>query len=71
MHQIANAQANRHPTNILTAIFLGADLPSLFIRHFTSKVEKLRVNITLYQATLTSTRVTGTNTITFSSFEIM
>ena len=45
LHQIVNALSNRHPPNILPTICPSADLPSIFIKHFTNKVEKLRANI--------------------------
>ena len=41
--------------------------PSIFIKHFTNKVEKLRANIASEH--VTSTLVTGTTAATFSSFE--
>ena len=45
----------------------SADLPSIFIKHFTNKAEKLRANIASEH--VTSTLVTGTTAATFSSFE--
>ena len=45
----------------------SADLPSILIKHFTNKVEKLRANIASDHAT--SALVTGTIAATFSSFE--
>ena len=47
LHQIVNTLSNRHPPKILPTIYLSADLPSIFIKHFTNKVEKLRANIAL------------------------
>ena len=51
----------------MPTIYPSADLPSIFIKHFTNNVEKLRANIASEHAT--STIVTGTTTATFSSFE--
>ena len=67
LYQIVNTLSNRHPPKILPAIYPSADLPSIFIKHFTNKVEKLRANIAAEH--VTSTLVTGTTTATFSSFE--
>ena len=65
--QIVNTLSNRHPPKILPTIYPSADLLSLFIKHFTNKVKKLRANIASVH--VTSTLVTGTTTATFSSFE--
>ena len=46
LHQIVNTLSNRHPPKILPTIYPSADLPSIFIKHFTNKVEKLRANFT-------------------------
>ena len=51
----------------MPTIYPSADLPSIFIKHFTNKVEKLRANIASEH--VTSTLVTGTTAATFSSFE--
>ena len=67
LHQIVNTLSNRHPPKILPAIYLSADFPSIFIKHFTNKAEKLRANIASEH--VTSTLVTGTTAATFSSFE--
>ena len=67
LHQIVNTLSNRHPPKILPTIYPSADLPSIFIKHFTNKVEKLRVNVAYEH--VTSTLVTGTTAATFSSFE--
>ena len=67
LHQIVNTLSNRHPPKILPTIYTSADLPSIFIKHFTNKVEKLRANIASEH--VTSTLVTGTTAATFSSFE--
>ena len=67
LHQIVNTLSNRHPPKILPTIYHSADLPSIFIKHFTNKVEKLRANIASEH--VTSTLVTGTTAATFSSFE--
>ena len=67
LQQIVNTLSNRHPPKILPTIYPSADLPSIFIKHFTNKVEKLRANIASEH--VTSTLVTGTTAATFSSFE--
>ena len=67
LHQIINTLSNRHPPKILPTIYPSADLPSIFIKHFTDKIEKLRANIASEH--VTSTLVTGTTAATFSSFE--
>ena len=69
LHQIVNALSNRHPPKILPAIYPSANLPSIFIKYFTNKVEKRRASIASEH--ITSTLVTGTTTATFSSFEKM
>ena len=67
LHQIINTLSNRHPPKILPTIYPSADLPSLFIKHITNKVEKLRDDIASEH--VASTLVTGTTTATFSSYE--
>ena len=67
LHQIVNTLSNRHPPKILPTIYPSADLPSIFIKHFTNKVEELRANIASEH--VTSTLVTGTTAAAFSSFE--
>ena len=67
LHQIVNTLSNRHQPKILPTIYPSADLPSIFIKHYANKVEKLRANITAEQAT--STLVTWTTAATLSSFE--
>ena len=67
LHQIVNILSKRHPPRILPTIYPSDDLPSIFIKHFTIKVEKLRSNIASEH--VTSTLVTGTTASTFSSFE--
>ena len=67
LHKIVNTLSNRHPPKILPTIYHRADLPSIFIKHFTNKVEKLRANIASEH--VTSTLVTGTTAATVSSFE--
>ena len=67
LHQIVNTLSNRHPRKILPKIYPSADLPSIFIYHFTNKVEKLRANIASEHAI--STLVTVTTAASFSSFE--
>ena len=66
LHQIVNILSNIHPPKILPTIYPSADLPSIFIKHFTNKVEKFRANIASEH--VTSTLVTGTTAATFSSF---
>ena len=51
----------------MPTIYPSADLPSIFIKHITYKLEKLRANIASEHVTLTL--VTGTTAATFSSFE--
>ena len=51
----------------MPTIYPSADLPSIFIKHFTNKVEKLRANIASEH--VITTLVTGTTAATFSSFE--
>ena len=67
LHQIVNTLSNRHPPKILPTIYPSADLPSIFIKHFTNKAETLRANIASEH--VTSTLVTGTTAATFYSFE--
>ena len=67
LHQIVNTLSNRHPPKILPTIYPIDDLPSIFIKHFTNKVEKLRANIASEH--VTSILDTGTTAATFSSFE--
>ena len=67
LHQIVNALSNRHPPKILPTIYPSADLPSIFIKHISNIVEKLRANIASEH--VTQTLVTGTTTAIFSSLE--
>ena len=67
LHQIVNTLSNRQPPEILPNIYPTADPPSIFIKHFTNKLEKLRANIAFEH--VTSTLVTGKTTATVSSFE--
>ena len=67
LHQIVNILSNRHPPNILPTIYPSADIPSIFIKHFTNKVEKFSSNIASEH--VISTLVTGTTAATFSSLE--
>ena len=41
LNQIVNTLSNRHPPKILPTIYHSADLPSIFIKHITNKVENL------------------------------
>ena len=66
LHQIVNTLSNRHLTNVLPTIYPSADLPSIFIKHFTNKVEKLRANIASEH--VTSTLATWTTIAYLSSF---
>ena len=67
LHQIVNTLSNRHPPKTNSTIYPSADHPSLFIKHFTNKVEKLRANIA--SEDVTSILDTGTTAATLSSFE--
>ena len=67
LHHVVNTLSNRHPQKILPTIYPSADLPSIFIRHFTNKVDKLRANIALEHVIFSL--VTGTTTATYYSFE--
>ena len=67
LHQVVNTLSNRHPPKRLPTIYPSADLPSIIIKHFTNKVEKLRANIASEH--VTSTLATWTTAATFSSFE--
>ena len=67
LYQIVNTLSNRHPHRILPTIYPSADLPSIFIKHYTNKVEKLRANTASEH--VTSTLLTWTTAATFSSFE--
>ena len=67
LDQIVNTLSNRHPPKILPTIYPSADLPSIFIKYFTNKEEKLRANIASEH--VASTLVTGTTAATFSLFE--
>ena len=67
LHQIVNTLSNGHPPKTLPTIYPSADLPSIFIKHITNKVEKLRASIASEH--IVSTLVTGTTAATFSSFE--
>ena len=67
LHPMVNTLTNRPPPIILPPIYPSAALPSLFIRHFTSKVEKHIVSIASEH--VTSTLVSGTTAATFSLFE--
>ena len=67
LHKIVNTLSNRHPPKILPTIYPSADLPNIFIKHPSNKVEKLRANIASEH--VTSTLVTGTTAATLSSFE--
>ena len=67
LRQIVNTLSNRHPSKIFPTISPIADLPSIFIKHITNIVEKLRTMIAFEH--ITSTLITGTTAATFSSFE--
>ena len=69
LQHIVNTRSNRHPPETLPTIYPSAELPSLFIRHFTNKVQKHRTNITSEPATSNTTLVTGTTAATSSLFE--
>ena len=67
LHQIVNKLSNRNPPKTLPTIYLSADLPSIFIKHITNKVDKPIANIASKH--VISTLVTGTTTAIYSSFE--
>ena len=67
LHQVVNTLSNRHPPMILPTNYPSADLPSIFIKHFTNKVERLIADIASEH--VASTLVSGTTTTTFSSNE--
>ena len=67
LHQIVNTLSNGHPPKALPTMYPCADIPSLLIRHFSNKVEKVRASIASEH--VTSTIVTGTTAATFYSFE--
>ena len=67
LHQIVNTLSNRYPPKIFPTIYPRADLPSIFIKDFTNKVEKLRASTASEH--VTSTLVTETTATTFSTFE--
>ena len=67
MHRKQQVIVEGESSKPYSADFGIRDLPSLFIKHFTNKVEKLRANIAT--ESVTSKLVTGTTTATFSSFE--
>ena len=67
LHQIVNTLSNRHPHITLPTIYPSADLPSIFIKHFTNKLEKHRANIASEH--VTSALVTWRTAATVSSFD--
>ena len=67
LHLIVNTLSNRHSPKILQTIYPSVDLPSIFIKHITNKVEKLRASIDSEH--VTSTLATWTTAAVFSSFE--
>ena len=67
LHQIVHKLSNRHPPKIWPTIYPSADLLSIFIKHITIKVEKLRSSIASEH--VISLLVTGKTTATFSLFE--
>ena len=67
LQQMVITLSNIHISKILSTIYPSADLTSLFIKHFTNKVEKLGANIASEH--VTSTLVTGITIATFSSSE--
>ena len=62
-HQIINTLSNRHPPKILPTNYPSADLPSVFIKHSTNKVEKPTANIAFEHVTSTQLKPTSTRTI--------
>ena len=69
LNQIVDTLSNRHPPKIFPTIYLSADLPSLFIKHFNDKIDKCRANFATEPFTTASTLVIWTITATFSLFE--
>ena len=67
LHQVVNTLSNIHPPKILPTIYPSAEVPSIFIKHITNKVEKHRASIASEH--VNSTLVTGTTASTFSSIE--
>ena len=67
LHQIVSTLSNRYQPKILPTIYPSAELPNIFIKHFTINDEKLRAKIASEH--VTSTFVIGTTTATFYSFE--
>ena len=67
LHKIVNTLSNRHPPSIMPTIYPSSDRLSIFIKHFTNKLEKLKANIASEH--IASTLVTGTTAATFSPFE--
>ena len=69
-HQIFNALSSRHPLKILHTIYPIVDFPSLFIKYFKNKEEKLSGNIALEPTTSTSSLVIWTTTVNYSSSQM-
>ena len=67
LHQVVNALSNIHPPKTLPTNYPSADLPCIFIKHFTNKVERPRANIASEH--VASILDTGTTVATFYSFE--
>ena len=67
LRQIVNTLSCRHPPKILPTIHLSADLPRIFIKRFTNKVEKLRANIASEH--VTSIHDIWTTAASFSTFD--
>ena len=65
-HQIVDKYSNRHPSKTQPRYYLSAGLPSLVIRFFNNKVDKLRENIAMQNDAFTPTLVTGTTTVILS-----
>ena len=63
LHQIAKTLKNIHPLIILATIYTSADFPSIFINHFTNKIEKHTDNNAFEH--VVSTLVPVTTTATF------
>ena len=47
LHQIVNTLSNRHPPKILPTIYPSADIPSIFIKHFTNTKRNLELTLLL------------------------
>ena len=65
LHQVVDAGSNGHLPKTMSTIYRSAELICLFIRQFSSKLDKARANIASEPAASTSTLVTGITTTVF------